>query len=128
RARALRRQRTLPRLHGVDRPQNEVQMKRRLVFSFLLMFLLLPFGLRGADAQTEAQTLNLSTDLVSKGIAKTNMLPNMPQQDSASPLNEALSYVALNPGSYTRLIADPGDYYFLMPAGGTQRGNPVYVT
>ena len=85
-----------------------------------VLFLLLPEGVRGA----QAQTLNLSTDLAP--IAGANMLPNMPRQDSAPLLNKALQYVAAHPGSYTRLIADPGDYYFLT-ATESERGNSVYV-
>jgi len=58
-----------------------------------------------------AQTLNMSRDLVAKGIATSNMIPDSPALDSR-PLLEASAAYALANGIST-LTADPGVYYFL---------------
>jgi len=58
-----------------------------------------------------AQTLNMSQDLVTKGIATSNLTPNTPALD-ARPLVEAAATYAQKNG-YTILTANPGSYYFL---------------
>lgn len=58
-----------------------------------------------------AQTLNMSHDLVAKGIASSNMTPNSPSLDSRPLFEAAVSYAAKN--GITTVIADPGAYYFL---------------
>jgi len=76
-------------------------MFSRPIFSVLLFFPLLLSG----------QTLNLSRDLVVKGIASSNMAPDSPALDSRPLLEAAVIYAGQN-GIQT-LIADPGAYYFL---------------
>jgi uncharacterized protein (TIGR03437 family) len=56
-------------------------------------------------------TLNVSRDLVRLGIASTNLVPNQPALDAGPLLFRAVSYARVNPIS--RVIADPGAYYFL---------------
>jgi uncharacterized protein (TIGR03437 family) len=58
-----------------------------------------------------AQTLNLSQDLVAKGVANSNMTPNQPALDSRPLLEAAVAYSQKN--KVTLLTADPGAYYFL---------------
>jgi hypothetical protein len=61
-----------------------------------------------ARAQT---TLNLSHDLVTLGIAATNMVPDQPALDAGPLLSAGVAY-AMSHG-IARVIADPGTYYFL---------------
>ena len=61
-----------------------------------------------ASAQTP---LNMSRDLVGLGIASTNMVPNQPALDAGPLFVQAVAYAKNN--GITRLIADPGAYYFL---------------
>src|SRR4051812_40403665 len=58
-----------------------------------------------------AQELNLSRDLVAKGVATSNMEPDSPSLDSRPLLEAAVAYAGRN--GVTRLVADPGAYYFL---------------
>ena len=53
-----------------------------------------------------SQTLNMSRDLVAKGIASANMTPDSPSLD-ARPLFEAATTYASRNGIQT-VIADPG--------------------
>ncbi len=64
-----------------------------------------------ALAQTPAQTLNLSHDLISNGIASANMTPNQPALDSRPLIEAAIAYSQKN--GVTTITADPGAYYFL---------------
>ena len=59
----------------------------------------------------QGQVLNMSRDLIAKGVATANMLPDTPALDSR-PLFEAAVVYAVKNGIPT-LIADPGAYYFL---------------
>jgi hypothetical protein len=75
----------------------------------MLIFLALVYGFHSpALAQT---TLNLSQDLVSLGIASSNMLPNRPDVDAGPLFFQAVSGYARN-HQISRVIADPGAYYF----------------
>src|SRR5262245_18141004 len=65
----------------------------------------------GSRAQPQATTLNLSHDLVSLGIAATNMVPNQPAQDAGPLLQKGVTYAMAH--GISRVIADPGAYYFL---------------
>jgi uncharacterized protein (TIGR03437 family) len=56
------------------------------------------------------QTLNLSHDLVAKGIAAKNMTPNLPALDSRPLFQAGLAYASKN--HIPLVIADPGSYYF----------------
>jgi len=55
--------------------------------------------------------LNLSRDLVAKGIASADLTPNRPALDARPLLEAALAWASRN--SVTSIIADPGTYYFL---------------
>ncbi len=59
----------------------------------------------------QPSVLNLSHDLVSKGIAASNLQPNTPIQDARPLLEAAVAYASSN--AITTLTADPGAYYFL---------------
>jgi uncharacterized protein (TIGR03437 family) len=59
----------------------------------------------------QTQVLNMSRDLVAKGIATKNLSPDSPAVD-ARPLFEAAAAYAVQNGVST-LTADPGTYYFL---------------
>src|ERR1700722_17079321 len=61
-----------------------------------------------APAQT---TLNMSEDLVGRGIASANMVPNQPSLDAGPLFNRAVNYAQSH--QIGRVIADPGTYYFL---------------
>ena len=68
----------------------------------------------------QGQVLNMSRDLVAKGIAAANMTPDSPTLD-ARPLFEAAVVYAVKNGIAT-VIADPGAYYFL-----TLRNNTTHA-
>jgi hypothetical protein len=75
----------------------------------ILLLLVVAYAFQSpAPAQT---TLNLSQDLVSLGIASTNMLPNRPDIDAGPLFFQAVSGYARN-HQISRVIADPGAYYF----------------
>jgi hypothetical protein len=57
------------------------------------------------------QSLNLSHDLVAKGIAAQNMTPNVPALDSRPLFQAGVAYASKN--NIPLVIADPGSYYFL---------------
>ena len=57
------------------------------------------------------QSLNLSHDLVAKGIAAQNMTPNVPALDSRPLFQAGVAYASTN--NIPLVIADPGSYYFL---------------
>ena len=57
------------------------------------------------------QSLNLSHDLVAKGIAAQNMTPNTPKLDSRPLFQAGVAYASRN--NIPLVIADPGSYYFL---------------
>jgi uncharacterized protein (TIGR03437 family) len=59
----------------------------------------------------QSSVLNLSHDLVSKGIAASNLQPNNPAQDARPLVEAAVAYAGSN--GIATLIADPGAYYFL---------------
>ncbi len=59
----------------------------------------------------DAQTLNLSRDLVSTGAASANLQPNTAALDARPLFEAAIAYAGKN--GITKLIADPGAYYFL---------------
>jgi hypothetical protein len=56
-------------------------------------------------------TLNLSQDLVTLGIAQTNLIPNQPSLDAAPLLQSGVAYASAH--QIGTVIADPGSYYFL---------------
>jgi hypothetical protein len=58
-------------------------------------------------------SINLSHDLVTLGIAKSNLTPNDPRLDARPLFQSALAYAAVN--GTTLITADPGAYYFLTP-------------
>src|SRR4051812_42891604 len=64
-----------------------------------------------------SQTLNLSRDLVSKGIASANMAPDSQTLDSRPLFEAAVAYAGQN-GIQT-LVADPGAYYYLTSRNGS---------
>lgn len=74
--------------------------------SSILIIALAPIGLF-------AQSLNMSQDLISHGIAKSNMTPDTPSLDSR-PLFEAAVAYAIKNGIAT-VTASQGTYYFLTP-------------
>src|SRR4051794_40443129 len=78
--------------------------------SFLPVLLFFPLLLSG-------QTLNLSRDLVAKGIASSNMAPDSPASDSRPLLEAAVAYAVQN--EIQTLVADPGAYYFLTLRNGS---------
>jgi uncharacterized protein (TIGR03437 family) len=63
-----------------------------------------------AHAQTPT-TLNLSHDLVSNGIASSNMTPNTPTLDSRPLFNAGVAYAQKH--NIPTVTADRGSYYFL---------------
>jgi uncharacterized protein (TIGR03437 family) len=71
-----------------------------------LLFLLLSTPLL-----TQGQVLNLSRDLVAKGVAPSNMTPDSPALDSRPLFEAAVAYAVQN--RIQTVIADPGAYYFL---------------
>ncbi|HWB86585.1 MAG TPA: hypothetical protein VG675_20750 [Bryobacteraceae bacterium] len=78
---------------------------RSLAAAFLLF--------SGFSSYSWAQTaaLNLSHDLVDRGIASANMTPGQPSLDSRPLLEAAVTYAGTH--AITKLVADPGTYYFL---------------
>lgn len=76
----------------------------RAVFTFLLLLIVL-------QGRVTAQTINMSHDLVSLGIASQNMAPNSPSQD-ARPLFQAAANYAQG-HAVQILTADTGAYYLL---------------
>src|SRR5712692_6960331 len=56
-------------------------------------------------------TLNLTHDLIAKGVALSNMQPDSPKLDSRPLLEAAVAYAQKN--NIATLIADRGAYYFL---------------
>ena len=72
-----------------------------------LFFLLIPYTL----AAQSASVLNMSHDLVAKGIASTNLQPNSPTQDARPLFEQAVAYASAN--NIGTVTADPGSYYFL---------------
>ncbi len=57
------------------------------------------------------QVLNLSTDLVAKGIAASNMTPNTPGLDARPLFQAGIEYASSN--HIPKVVADRGSYYFL---------------
>jgi len=74
----------------------------------LLGLLLLVASIASAAAQT---SLNVSTDLVTLGIAASNMVPNQPTLDSGPLFEAAIKYA--NTHKIPQVIANQGAYYFL---------------
>jgi hypothetical protein len=74
-----------------------------------------------------ATTLNLSQDLVSLGIASTNMVPNQPSLDAGPLFVQGVAYAMSH--QMDKVIADKGTYYFLslQSSGGHVQlgGNPI---
>jgi hypothetical protein len=60
---------------------------------------------------TQASALNLSHDLVSLGIAATNMVPNQQSLDAGPLFVQGVQYA--NSHGIGLVVADPGAYYFL---------------
>lgn len=56
-------------------------------------------------------TLNMSRDLIARGIATSNLTPNQPTLDARPLFEAAVAYAGKT--SVTTLTADPGSYYFL---------------
>ena len=74
-------------------------------------------GIGIASGQTPA-ALNLSHDLVTKGIAQQNMTPDTPGLDSRPLFQAAVAYASAN--QIPAVTADRGKYYFL------SQSNPYY--
>lgn len=77
-----------------------------------LLILSLAFALAARSFGQAATSLNLSTDLVTLGIASTNMAPNQPTQDSTVLLESAVKYLRSHT-NITSVTVNPGAYYFL---------------
>jgi uncharacterized protein (TIGR03437 family) len=75
--------------------------------SLAVLILLLAFAV-GARAQT---ALNLSHDLTTDGVAKSNMVPNSPTLDSTPLFQAGVAYAIKN--GFSTVTADRGSYYFL---------------
>jgi filamentous hemagglutinin family protein len=78
-------------------------------FAFALCISLL-----ATNTNADAATLNLSQDLVSLGIAATNMVPNRPSLDAGPLLTQGVEYAKAH--QIGQVVADPGSYYFLSRA------------
>jgi uncharacterized protein (TIGR03437 family) len=61
--------------------------------------------------------LNMSHDLVTYGIASSNLAPDTPSEDARALFEAAAAYATKN--NITTLTADPGSYYFLSLHAGT---------
>lgn len=64
-----------------------------------------------ATVSSPAQTLNVSEDLVTLGIAGQNAVPDNPSLDARPLFQAALAYARDN--GIARVVADPGAYWFL---------------
>ncbi len=84
-------------------------LTRHLIASVFLTFCCV-FLPNSVFAQTPA-VLNLSQDLVSKGIAARNMTPNTPTLDARPLFEVGIAYASRN--HIPTVIADRGSYYFL---------------
>ena len=82
----------------------------KLTLALALLFTVV--ALKSAWAQNS--TLNLSKDLVTLGIASANMVPNQPTLDSGPLMESGVRYATSH--QMSRVIADPGSYYFLNPS------------
>src|SRR5262249_43382911 len=71
----------------------------------------------GAPATAQATTLNLSQDLVSLGIAGSNMVPNQPSLDAGPLFMQGVNYAKTH--GISTIVADPGTYYFLSVVANT---------
>jgi hypothetical protein len=88
-----------------------------------------------ASASPEQLVLNVSTDLsqLPGKYQMPNMVPNNAAQDSAPLLNDAIQFVSYYnggkpPAPYTRIVADPGHYYFYTAASvGGPNSPQAYV-
>jgi len=69
--------------------------------------------LLGYARLASAQTINLSHDLVSLGIANQNLTPNQPSLDARPLFQAAIVYARAH--STKTITADKGAYYFLTP-------------
>ena len=87
-----------------------------------ILSLLLAFAV-SMSAQTS--TLNLSTDLVSLGIAPANMAPNQPALNSGPLLESGVRYATSH--QMSRVIASPGSYYFLSPSSVSSGAHAVFA-
>src|SRR5262245_37565796 len=67
-----------------------------------------------------SQPLNMSRDLVAKGIAAANMLPDSPGLDARPLFEAAIAYAGQN--GIKTVTANPGTYYFL-----TQRNSNTHA-
>lgn len=79
-------------------------------FYFIALFLVVPT----LYAQSN-NTLNLSTDLVSLGVANSNMVPNQTMLDSTPLFEAGIKYAASH--KITTITANTGAYYFLSTSG-----------
>jgi uncharacterized protein (TIGR03437 family) len=68
-------------------------------------------GALSATRVASGQVLNLSTDLVAKGIAASNMTPNNPSLDSRPLFQAGVAYASAN--NIPTVVAERGSYYFL---------------
>ena len=75
------------------------------------LLLLLVVSWLPSNVSAQSSTLNMSRDLISNGIVTSNMQPNSSTLDACPLFEAAATYAAKN--GITRLIADPGTYYFL---------------
>jgi hypothetical protein len=64
-----------------------------------------------APPLAQSQVLNMSRDLISKGVASANMTPDTTTLDSRPLFEAAITYAVRN--NIPTVIADPGAYYFL---------------
>lgn len=73
-----------------------------------LLFLIL-----SVHGLAQTATLNVSRDLVSRGIWPANMVPDNPQLNARPLLDAAVAYASNPLNGINTVIADPGAYYFL---------------
>jgi hypothetical protein len=82
-------------------------ISRKQVLSSIYFFSLVLF----VSLSASGQVLNLSRDLVAKGIAASNMTPDMPTLDSGPLFQAGVEYASAH--GIPKVIADRGSYYFL---------------
>jgi hypothetical protein len=84
----------------------------RLLMRLYLVLVACVFCLVATNAQ--ADTINMSQDLVRLGIYSQNLAPNSPSVDAGPLFQATLTYVQSH-SAITLVTLDPGAYYFLTP-------------
>ncbi len=73
----------------------------------------------------QSTTLNLSTDLVTLGVAATNLTPNTPTLDAGPLLESGMRYATSH--QMSRVIANTGAYYFLNPSATSSGAHAAFA-